>query len=64
MILKVHMFLKILLLNKFVTLIQVLLQVDKFRKNLGITNNQSAQRERHNSHNNNNIRKRKYGKAI
>ena len=64
MILKVHMFLKILLLNKFVTLIQVLLQVDKFRKNLGITNNQSAQRERHNSHNNKNIRKRKYGKAI
>ena len=61
---KVHMFLKILLLNNFVTLIQVLLQVGQFRKNLGITNNQSAQRERHNSHNNKNIRKIKYGKAI
>ena len=41
------------------------IKVDDVRKNLGISNNQSIRRERHiNSHNIENICKRKYGKAI
>ena len=41
------------------------IKVDDVRKNLGISNNQSIRRERDiNSRNNENICKRKYGKAI
>ena len=40
------------------------IKVDEFRKNLGISNNQSTKRERHYSLNNENICKRKYGEAV
>ena len=40
------------------------IKVDEFRKNLGISNNQSTKRERHNSLNNENICERKYGEAV